>query len=267
MALGTEPHARIDNGLYDAQSDLWWQPDSALHQLKVSFNPVRVGYARRKLFCELRLSARRKRALEVGCGGGLLSEEIARMGFDTTGVDPSGRSLDVARQHAAESGLRIRYDEGTGESLPYPDSAFDVVFGCDVLEHVHDLPRVIAEISRVLGPGGVFFYDTINRTWLSKLVAIKLGQEWRRWAFVPPRLHVWEMFIKPREMKSLLRRHGLEWQEHRGMMPNVAPPRLLSYLRRRARGAFSYAELGEKVQLVESRITALMYLGYAIKRG
>jgi 2-polyprenyl-6-hydroxyphenyl methylase/3-demethylubiquinone-9 3-methyltransferase len=267
MTLGTEPYARIDNDLYDALSELWWRPDSTLYQLKISFNPVRVAYAKRKLLSELRLDPGRSQALELGCGGGLLCEEIARMGFRTTGLDPSRRSLEIARRHAQESGLRIRYDAGTGESLPYRDAAYDVVFGCDVLEHVRDLPRVISEISRVLRPGGVFLYDTVNRTWLSKLVAIKLAQEWSRWSFLPPRLHVWEMFIKPREMRGLLRRHGLEWQEHRGMKPNVTPPRLLGYLRRRAQGDWSYAELGEKVRLVESRITALMYLGYAIKRG
>jgi 2-polyprenyl-6-hydroxyphenyl methylase/3-demethylubiquinone-9 3-methyltransferase len=257
---------RIDNGLYDAKSEEWWQPGSGLHQLSVSFNPARVGYVKKKLFDDLNLDAHGKKALEVGCGGGGLCEEIARMGFDATGIDPSERSLEVAIRHARASGLPIRYERATGESLPYPDASYDAVFCCDVLEHVRDLPQVISEISRVLRPGGVFCYDTLNRTWASKLVAIKIAQEWQRWAFMPPNLHVWDMFIKPREMKSLLQRHRLEWKEHRGMKPSVALPGLIGYLRCRAKGEWTYAELGEKVHLVESRITTVMYMGYAIKQ-
>ncbi|MFA6111537.1 MAG: bifunctional 2-polyprenyl-6-hydroxyphenol methylase/3-demethylubiquinol 3-O-methyltransferase UbiG [Candidatus Latescibacterota bacterium] len=265
-AVPRATYNRIDNGLYDAQSDLWWQPDSAFHQLKAFLNPARVGYAQRKLFDNLHLDPRGKRALEVGCGGGLLCEEIARMGFETTGIDPSARSLEVAARHAQANGLAIRYAGATGESLPSPAATYDAVFCCDVLEHVRDLPQVIAEIARVMKPGGVFYYDTFNRTWVSKLVAIKLAQEWQRWAFLPPNLHVWDMFIRPWEMKSLLRQNGLEWKEHRGMKPSVPLPRALGYLRRRARGELSYAELGKRVHLVESRITAVMFMGYATKQ-
>jgi len=224
-----------------------------------------VGYARRKLFDELHLNPSGKQALEVGCGGGLMCEELAGLGFDVTGIDPSAPSLEAAIRHARASGCEIRYERAAGESLPYRDQSFDVVFCFDVLEHVRDLPQVIREIARVLKPGGVFCYDTINRTWLSYLVAIKIGQDWGRWAFMPPNLHVWEMFIKPREMKSLLRENGLEWKEHRGIKPGVAVPTALRYLRRRARGEWSYAELGQNVRLVESRIRTVMYLGCAVK--
>ena len=226
-----------------------------------------MGYARRKLFDELHLDPGGRKALEVGCGGGFLCEEIARMGFDVTGVDPSEPLLHVALRHARASGLDVRYERAAGESLPYPDKSYDVVFCCDVLEHVRDLPQVIAEVSRVLKPGGMFVYDTLNRTWLSKLVAIKIVQEWKRWAFMPPRLHVWDMFITPREMKSLLGHNHLEWKEHRGMKPGIALVRALAALRQRAKGECTYAALGEKVKLVESRITAVMYLGCAVKRA
>jgi 2-polyprenyl-6-hydroxyphenyl methylase / 3-demethylubiquinone-9 3-methyltransferase len=261
-----ETYERIDNRLYDEGCDSWWEPDSWFYQLKAAVNPARVGYARRKLFDELHLDPRGKKALEVGCGGGLLCEEIARMGFDVTGVDPSEPSLEVAIRHARANGLDIRYARAAGESLPYPDESFDVVLCCDVLEHVRDLPQVIAEVSRVLKPGGPFIYDTLNRTWLSKLVAIKIVQEWKPWAFMPPRLHVWKMFITPREMKSVLRRHHLEWKEHRGLKPGINLVSALAALRQRARGACSYAALGERVKLVESRVTAVMYLGCAVKR-
>ncbi len=188
---------RIDNGLYSSHSDEWWQPESPFYQMKVSFNPGRVGYARRILLEELKIDPRATAALDVGCGGGFITEEAARMGFVTTGVDPSAGSLRAAAGHAELSGLDIRYRKGEGESLPFADRSFGVVFCCDVLEHVRDLPKVISEIARVLEPGGVFIYDTLNRTWLSRLAAIKVSQEWARWAFMPARLHVWDMFIKP----------------------------------------------------------------------
>ena len=176
---------RIDNAVYDTASEAWWQPDAALHQMKHVFNPARVDYAKRKLFEDFKINPSGKRALEVGCGGGILSEEIAGLGFDATGIDPSEPSLRVAADHAQAGGLNIRYLKGVGESLPFPAGSYDVVFCCDVLEHVRDLPKVVSEISRVLKAGGVFIYDTFNRTLISKLVAIKIGQEWKSWAFMP----------------------------------------------------------------------------------
>ena len=138
------------------------------------------------------------------------------MGFTPRGIDPAQESVITASNHAKVSGLNIKYDQGTGEKLPYPDGSFDCAFCCDVLEHVQDLPKVISEISKVLKPGGVFFYDTLNRTFISKLVAIKIWQEWKRWAFMPPNLHVWEMFIKPEEIKVMLQMNGFDWKEHTG---------------------------------------------------
>ena len=164
-------------------------------------NPFRVGYAL-KILARLKINPEGKTALEVGCGGGILSEEIARMGFITTGIDPSEQSLNAAIKHADENQLKINMRPGPERILPFQNNSFDVVFCCDVLEHVHDLPKVISEISRVLKNGGIFLYDTFNRTFLSNLVAIKVLQDWERWAIMPPHLHEWKMFIKPSEIKS-----------------------------------------------------------------
>ncbi|MCX6560679.1 MAG: bifunctional 2-polyprenyl-6-hydroxyphenol methylase/3-demethylubiquinol 3-O-methyltransferase UbiG [Candidatus Aminicenantes bacterium] len=256
---------RIDNAVYNTESETWWQPDSAFHQMKHVFNPARVGYAKRKLFGDLKINPSGKQALEIGCGGGILSEEIARMGFDTTGIDPSEPSLRAAADHARSGGLNIRYLKGVGESLPFPDGSFDAVFCCDVLEHVRDLPKVVSEISRVLKTGGVFIYDTFNRTLISKLVAIKIGQEWKPWAFMPADLHVWKMFIKPRELKSLLPMNHLRWMEHQGLKPDNSILRIQRFLRQRAGGRMSYRELGENIRMVEGRSRAVMYMGYAVK--
>ena len=257
---------RIDNALYGVLGDRWWQPDSLLYQMNVFLNPARVDYVRKTLLRTLAVDPIGTAALDVGCGGGFLAEEIARMGFDTTGVDPSETSLRAAADHARSSGLAIRYESGAAEDLPFGDGSFGAVFCCDVLEHVRDLPKVVSEVSRVLKPGGVFCYDTLNRTWASWLAAIKFSQAWKPWAFLPRNLHVWRMFIKPREMKALLARNGLAWQGHTGLVPDVPIPRLLGFLRRRARGEWTIAQLAARVRMIESRITAVMYMGFALKK-
>jgi 2-polyprenyl-6-hydroxyphenyl methylase/3-demethylubiquinone-9 3-methyltransferase len=258
-------YSRIDNDLYSERSDEWWRPDSPFYQMKVSFNPARVGYAQRVLFDVLKIDPRGKQALEVGSGGGYICEEIARLGFETSGIDPSGPSVKVAAEHAERNGLKIHYDVGTGESLPYGDGSYDVVFCCDVLEHVRDLPRVISEVARVLRRGGVFCYDTFNRTLISKLAVIKVSQEWKPWAFLPRNLHVWRMFTKPRELRSLLGLNHLDWREHRGLVPNMSIPKVLACLRKRAKGEWTYVDLSRRIGLAESRWTAGMYIGYAVK--
>jgi 2-polyprenyl-6-hydroxyphenyl methylase/3-demethylubiquinone-9 3-methyltransferase len=133
-----------------------------------------------------------------------VDEEFARLGCQVTGIDPSEPSLATAKAHAKQSGLDIDYRVGIGEDLPFPDETFDIVYCCDVLEHVNDLVKVIAEISRVLKKDGVFLYDTINQTLPSKLVMIKLFQEWSSTSFMPANTHGWNMFIKPRALQQLI---------------------------------------------------------------
>ncbi|TMI96698.1 MAG: 3-demethylubiquinone-9 3-O-methyltransferase [Bacteroidetes bacterium] len=263
--ISTEVYKKIDNDLYNADGDIWWKPDTILHLLKTSVNPWRVGCAK-DIIKKLAIDPKGKTALEVGSGGGILTEEIAKMGFITTGIDPADQSIITASNHARASGLNIKYEKGTGENLPYANGSFDFVFCCDVLEHVQDLPKVISEISRVLKPGGVFIYDTLNRTFISKVVAIKIWQEWKRWAFMPPNLHVWEMFIKPGEIKELLQKNGLDWKEHTGSSPNVSIPKMLGFLRKRAKGEWTYADLGQNFWLVKSNDMNILYAGFAIKK-
>lgn len=254
----------IDNDIYSREGERWWKSDFSLNLLKTLYNPFRVAYTK-KIFDGLNLNSENINVLEVGCGGGILSEEIAKMGFNTTGIDPSEKSLNTAIKHAKDNLLKIRYEKGTGENIPYQDNSFDVVLCCDVLEHVRDLPKVIAEISRVLKNGGVFIYDTFNRTYLSKISTVKILQEWKRWAIMPSNLHVWKMFIKPDEIKYLLLKNQLEWKEHRGIKPNISYLKMLGYLHKRAKGELTYEEFGKKFLLVESNSTRIMYMGYAFK--
>jgi 2-polyprenyl-6-hydroxyphenyl methylase/3-demethylubiquinone-9 3-methyltransferase len=262
--VSEEIYSRINNEVYNEQGDRWWKPDFSLNLIKTLYNPFRVGYSR-KIFELLKINPDGKYALEVGCGGGILCEEIAATGFKTFGIDPSKQSIATANEHAAETGLKIEYLLGTGEALPFRDKMFDTVFCCDVLEHVQDLPRVISEISRVLKPGGIFIYDTFNRTFLSRLVAIKVLQEWKRWSIMPPHLHEWRMFIKPGEIKLLLRQNQLTWREHIGIMPDISVLKIWRYLHLRVRGELSYEEFGKKFRMVESTFTNVMYMGYAVK--
>jgi 2-polyprenyl-6-hydroxyphenyl methylase / 3-demethylubiquinone-9 3-methyltransferase len=259
-----EVYLRINNKVYEEEGEKWWQPGFSLNLIKTFLNPFRVGYSK-KVTDRCNIDPKGKSALEVGCGGGLLCEEIARLGFITSGIDPSEQSIATAVQHAEENGLKINYVIGYGESLPFHDDSFDIVFCCDVLEHVKDLPEVISEISRVLKPGGVFIYDTFNRTFLSKIIAIKVLQEWKRWAIMPPNLHEWKMFIKPEEIKLLLNQNHLAWKDHTGAMPDISVFRIWRYLHFRAKGKLTYEEFGKKFRMVESRFKEVMYMGYAIK--
>ncbi len=255
----------VDNDLYSRSGDIWWQDDEAFALLRTAFNPARFGYFRRVLVERLGRDPRRLRALDVGCGGGLLAEEFARLGCAVTGIDPSEPSLATARAHAQASGLRIDYQQGMGEQLPFEDARFDLVYCCDVLEHVSNPKRVIAETARVLKPGGVYCFDSINRTLLSKWVTIKLFQEWKATRFLPPHLHAWECYIRPRELRRLLAAHGLVAQEMRGLNLASNPLTLIRALRRFKRGAISYKELGEATRFRVGGPTFIAYIGYALK--
>ncbi|MGH7629134.1 MAG: bifunctional 2-polyprenyl-6-hydroxyphenol methylase/3-demethylubiquinol 3-O-methyltransferase UbiG [Gemmatimonadales bacterium] len=254
----------VDNAVYDRHADTWWDERSFLHTL-AALTPVRFGYMRRVLLTEVRFVPTGLRALDIGCGGGFLAEEFARLGFAVTGIDPSAPSLAVARTHAATQGLPITYWCAMGEALPFPDASFDVTYCCDVLEHVADIKRVIAESARVLRPGGVYLYDTINRTLRSKLIVIWLLQEWRWSSLMPPDLHDWQMFIRPAELRALLERHGLLPQGFTGLTPRAKPVRILRALRARKRGVLSHAEVFRRLDLGESADTSVLFMGYARK--
>ncbi|PZR98464.1 MAG: 3-demethylubiquinone-9 3-O-methyltransferase [Candidatus Nephthysia bennettiae] len=254
---------QIDNAFYDQAGDIWWDDRSPLSCLNTALNPARFPYFRDVLVGLFGGSPSGKLALDVGCGGGLLSEEFARLGCMVTGIDPSANSLATARAHATESGLAIDYRHGTGEALTFEPDSFDIVFCCDVLEHVSMVAAVVAEVARVLKPGGVFLYDTINRTLVSKLAVVKLPQDWLKMA--PPNFHLWEMFIKPRELVAALESNGLDSREVVGLRPGGNPLELLLGLRRVKAGTMSYGELGRRARWSRSRSLAISYMGYAVK--
>ena len=255
----------INNGIYDEVHSTWWEEDGFMALLRTSVNPPRFEYFKDLLVNRLGLKPDKLDVLDVGCGGGLLSEPFAALGCNVTGVDRSLPTLNAARAHAGKSGLTIRYLEASAESLPFNDKAFDVVCCCDVLEHVDDLEKVISEISRVLKPGGVFFFDTINRTLRSKLVAIKLAQDWRLTRLIPQDVHVWDKFIRPDELVDLLEKRSLSKCELAGLSPAVNPITALNGLVQHRLGNMSFAELGTKLKLKRSNDLSISYMGYALR--
>lgn len=256
----------VDNQLYDTLAGSWWDESGVLSTLQ-GLNPARFGYMRRILTVELGLDLQERRTLDVGCGGGLLAEEFARLGCAVTGIDPSAKSLEAARAHARREGLAIEYRQGVGESLPFPAGAFKIVYCCDTLEHVEDLDKVLGEIARVLNPGGIFLYDTLNRTFRSWLFMIKVLQDWDSTSLMPPNLHDWKSFIKPRELLAGMAAHGLEGRSQTGLTPGVGPVQALRILRARKRGEISYLEAFRRLGMRESRDRSVLYAGWTRKRG
>ncbi|MGI8825002.1 MAG: bifunctional 2-polyprenyl-6-hydroxyphenol methylase/3-demethylubiquinol 3-O-methyltransferase UbiG [Chloroflexota bacterium] len=255
----------IDNEIYKAGGDTWWDDTQFLSMLRTALNPARFGYFRQVLD-RLKIDPSGKKTLDIGCGGGLLAEEFARLGCDVTGVDPSEPAIRVAREHAVRSGLDIKYRKAYGESLPFSDGAFDLVYCCDVLEHVESVDRVIAETSRVLKRGGLFMYDTLNRTPLSWLVMIKIAQDWSFSSFMEPNLHDWGMFIRPTELQGVLMRYGLSNGDIAGFGPGVSPIRMIELSRRQKRGEITFGEMGRLTSFKRVKSTAIMYGGYAVLR-
>ncbi len=258
----------VNNGIYRSMGHAWWDDDvGEFSTLRFWINPVRFGYFARIFNEEKSVERGRRRLLDVGCGGGVLSEEFARAGFEVTGVDPAPESIEAARSHAHQSGLDIGYQTGSGERLEFPDQSFDCVACCDVLEHVDDVDLVIGEIARVLRPGGLFFYDTINRTIISKIAIIKVMQEWPSTAFAAPNSHLFRKFIKPEELVACLEKHGLESRNMRGIASRRNPILTLLDFRKRAKGKLTFKELGERLAFEESDHLEASYMGYAQKRG
>jgi 2-polyprenyl-6-hydroxyphenyl methylase / 3-demethylubiquinone-9 3-methyltransferase len=208
--------------LVEQTPDVWWSdvgPFAGLHRLNVA----RVEYFRSAFG-----GFQGKRALDIGCGGGILAESLAREGALVTGVDPSARSLAVARAHAAKAGLTIEYRGGTAEDLPAAGftGRFDLVFAVDVLEHVDDLERSLAAIARLLSRGGGLGFLTHNRTPAAFLQLIWTEEYVDH--TMPEGFHEFRRFITPGELTEGLARCGVAVQEMKGVWRGEGGRRVLS---------------------------------------
>ncbi len=250
------------NNDYDSIAHAWWSEDMGdTASLRYLINPPRFNYFR-KIIND---NPEKLKTLDIGCGGGLLTEELAKLGLSVTGVDISKESILVARDHATRNDLNITYLESCGERLPFKDASFDMVFCCDVLEHVNNVSTLILEISRVLKKGGIFFFDTINRTSKSRLAIIFLMQKFKLTAIVRPDVHVWDMFITPDELKTVLSRHGIEIENMKGLVPMNHGIPIITGLYKAARQKISYRELADRMNFGESEILDYSYMGYGTK--
>jgi len=190
---------RNDLTIYDKVADRWWPDDIRWVRTLKNLVPGRLKWFDRQIDWQ------DKAVLDLGCAGGFMAEALASRGAQVTGIDPAAEAIDAARAHARATGLRIGYDVGVGEALPYDISSFDAVVCVDVLEHVADLNKVLSEVARTLRPGGMFLFDTINRNPLARLATI--AEDILR--LLPHGTHDPAMFIKPRELRAGLLGAGL----------------------------------------------------------
>jgi 2-polyprenyl-6-hydroxyphenyl methylase / 3-demethylubiquinone-9 3-methyltransferase len=206
--------------------DAWWDlegPQRALHKL----NPIRISYLRH-LFCshfpdgqsprdrKAELPLRGLRLVDLGCGGGLLSEPLAALGAKVTGVDPAEENIAAARRHAVIAGLDVDYRATTVEALAETGETFDIVLAMEVLEHVADVKGFLTAAAALVRPGGLFVGATLNRTLKSYALAIVGAEYVLRW--VEPGTHDWTKFLRPAEMLAPLKAAGLAEIDRAGMV-------------------------------------------------
>jgi len=208
---------------FAALADAWWDPEGEFRPLH-RLNPVRLAYIRRRLIEHFGLDAKAARPLEglrlldVGCGGGLLSEPMARLGAKVTGIDAAERNVGVAATHARESGLAIDYRHAAVEDLAAAGERFDVVLALEVVEHVADPDLFLAGCGKVLAPGGALVLATLNRTAKAFALAVVGAEYVLRW--LPRGTHDWRKFLRPSELAAGLRRAGLEIEDLSGVAYN-----------------------------------------------
>jgi 2-polyprenyl-6-hydroxyphenyl methylase / 3-demethylubiquinone-9 3-methyltransferase len=208
---------------FEAMAAEWWNPAGKFKPLHM-LNPCRLDYITGQIAAEFGLDLatdkpfQNLRILDIGCGGGLLSEPMARLGADVVGADAAARNIPVARLHAEQSGLAIDYRHTTAEDLAAAGERFDVVLNMEVVEHVVDPQAYLTACQELMKPGGLMICSTLNRNPKSFVMAI-IGAEWvMRW--LPKGTHDWAKFITPDELYDLIRKAGLSPVDRKGMVFN-----------------------------------------------
>ena len=208
---------------FEAMAAEWWNPNGKFKPLHL-MNPCRLDYITSQIASEFDrdltapLPFAGLRILDIGCGGGLLSEPMARLGAEVVGADPATRNIPVAQLHAEQSGLTIDYRLTTAEELAAAGEQFDVVLNMEVVEHVPDPQSYLTACQTLLKPGGLMICSTLNRNAKSFGMAI-IGAEWvMRW--LPKGTHDWKRFITPDELAGFIRQAGLDQVDRKGMVFN-----------------------------------------------
>ncbi|RME14036.1 MAG: bifunctional 2-polyprenyl-6-hydroxyphenol methylase/3-demethylubiquinol 3-O-methyltransferase UbiG [Alphaproteobacteria bacterium] len=222
----SEPRSTVDPdevAKFEAMAADWWDPTGKFKPLHM-MNPVRLDYITRAIARTFERNLSRPqpfsglRILDIGCGGGLLSEPMARLGADVVGADAAERNVHVARIHARQSGLEIDYRHTTAEALAEAGEAFDAVLNMEVVEHVASPIDYLTACRKLLKPGGVMITSTINRTPKGYLMAVFGAERVMRW--LPVGTHEWSKFITPEELRGLLEDAGLTVTDTSGFVFN-----------------------------------------------
>jgi 2-polyprenyl-6-hydroxyphenyl methylase / 3-demethylubiquinone-9 3-methyltransferase len=203
---------------FSAMATEWWDPAGKFAPLH-RFNPVRLAFIRDTAAGHFDRQGVRPfqglSLLDIGCGGGLLSEPMARLGFKVLGADAAERNVKAAATHAASTGLKIDYRAATAESLAVDGAIFDVVLNMEVIEHVANLPAYVGACALLIKPGGLMFVASLNKT-LKSLALAKIGAEYvLRW--LPPGTHDWNRFVEPKRLQAMLEEAGLKILKTQGM--------------------------------------------------
>jgi 2-polyprenyl-6-hydroxyphenyl methylase/3-demethylubiquinone-9 3-methyltransferase len=215
-----------DVARFDRLGAQWWDPDGPMRALH-KFNPVRVAYLRELLGKHFLRDGKPRdwrspdalqglTILDLGCGAGILSEPLARLGARMTAIDPARHNIEVAKDHAAKTNLAIDYRCVAAAELAAEGRIFDVVLAMEVVEHVRDVGRFLAEAAAMVRPGGVLAAATLNRTLKSFALGIVGAEYLLRW--VPRGTHDWTQFVTPRELAKALRDAGLRIKDETGVV-------------------------------------------------
>ena len=200
----------------------WWDPSGKFKPLH-KFNPIRIRYIKENIINSFKLKSKKKpldkiNILDIGCGGGLLSEPMTKLGANVTGIDASSKNINIAKLHAKKNKLKINYLCSSPEKLKI-QKKFDVILNMEIVEHVEDINFFINSCSKLLKKNGLMFVATLNKTLKSYLFAI-IGAEYvLRW--LPIGTHDWEKFVKPEDLKKILNKNNLKLEKLDGMNFNI----------------------------------------------
>ncbi len=214
---------QVEVDRFSAMAAEWWDPTGKFKPLH-KINPVRLAYIRDHVSAHFGRDPKAHRPLDglrildIGCGGGLLSEPVARMGANVLGADASERNIGIASTHAAQTGVEVDYRAVTAESLAAAGETFDVVLNMEVVEHVADVEFFISTCASMVRPGGLMLISTINRTFKAAALAI-VGAEYVL-GWLPRGTHQYEKLVRPEELEAPLKTSGMEVVEMKGVFFN-----------------------------------------------